>query len=125
MEGLQGGEIARVFDKHSVTRVNHHGGEHVQRLLGAVCDDNLGSIHVDALFLIAVGNELTQRSITLCTAVLQRHDTVFFEDLVGSNVHRGDRERNRIRQAAGKGDDIRVRIRFEDIRKEVRLEVRL
>lgn len=44
MKCLQGGKIGWTLHQDAVTRVDHHGGEKVERLLGAVCHDDFSRI---------------------------------------------------------------------------------
>ena len=84
----------------------------------------LGRTHGKIHLLITLGNKLTQRQIALGSAVLQRHDAVFLQHLVGRRVHRFHGERLRIGVAACKGDNIGVSIRFQDAGEIFRLKIR-
>ena len=107
VEGLESGEIAGLLNGDGVTRVDERRGNHVQRLLGAVGDDDVLGRKVYALLLIAVGDELAQRQIALGVAVLQGAHTVTLKDLRDRGLHLLYRKGVGVRKSAGKGYYVR------------------
>ena len=110
MEGLQGNQIGGVFDNDLVSGVDHGGTDHGQGLLRAVGNDDVVGAHtVNAHGLIAAGNPLAQSRPARGGAVLKRRDAILLQNLFGCFFHLRDGERNRVRQATRKGDNIRRR----------------
>ena len=126
MEGLQGRQIAGRFHHDLVARVDHHGGEHIQRLLGAVGDDDVlrRKVQIHHL-LIALADIAAQRLVALGTAVLQGAYAALLEHLVRRLVHFPHGEGHGVGQAAGKGNDVGVCGRPQDAGQEIGLEIRL
>ena len=107
MEGLERREVAGLLNGDGVARVDERGRNHVQRLLGAVGDDDVLGRKVDALLLIAVGDELAQRQIALGVAVLKGAHAVPLKDLRDRGLHLLYRKGVGVRKSAGKGYYVR------------------
>ena len=126
VEGLQRDQIGRVLDDDLVAGVDERGGNHGQGLLRAVGDDDVVRAHAgDAHGLIALGDPLAQGRPAGGRAVLQRGDAVFLQDLLRGGLHLGNREGNRIRKAAGKGNNIRRGSRSQNGGGKLTLKIRL
>ena len=135
MEGLQRGQIGRILHDDLVAGVEHHGGEHVQRLLGAVGDDDIVGLHVvHAHLRVALGDELAQRGVALGGAVLQGSGAVLLQHLLHGDLHflygEGDgvgqtaAKRNEIGRSSGLQNDSRelsLKIRFVDTIRKLKL----
>ena len=125
VEGLERGEVAGLLDGHGVAGVNERRGDHVQRLLGAVRDDDVFGREIHALLLIAVGDKLAQRHVALGVAVLQGAYAVPLKDLRDRGLHLLYRKGVGVRKPAGKGYDIRRRGGLKYGRGEFALKVGL
>ena len=126
VEGLQGRQITGGLYHDLVARVDHHGGEHIQGLLGAVGDDDVLRLKVQIHhLLIALTDVPAQGFVALGPAVLQGAHAVFLENLVRRLVHFLDGEGHRVGQAAGKGDEVGVCGRPQDPGQKFSLEIRL
>ena len=124
VEGLQSRQIAGGLHHDLVARVDHHGGEHVQRLLGAVGDDDVlrRKVQIHHL-LIPLTDVAAQRLVALGAAVLQGADAALLEHLVRRLVHLADGEGHGVGQAAGKGDDAGVCGRPQDTGQKLGLKI--
>ena len=126
MEALQRDEIGRILDEDLVARIDQRGADHLQRLLGAVGDDDIiGHDVIHAEDLITLGNPRAQRLIALRVAVLQGDGALLLHDLVDGGVHLLHGEGNGVRQTAGEGNDVRRGGSGEDARGKFSLKIGL
>ena len=91
-----------------------HLADKIQRLLGAVGDQNIVGIHLHAVLgAVAGGDILAQRPETLGGGILQRAVALVLQHPGGGHFQLFVREKCRIGQAAGKGDHFRIDGDFE------------